>query len=144
MVDLFAVWCVLFVVVLIWELATLDLVTIWFMPGVAIAALLAYLKQPVWLQIAVFFVMSLLALVLSFLWAKRRQREKAVQTNADRVIGEIGVVTAPISIRQMGQVKVLGQIWSAQSAVPGLEIEKGVPVEVLDIQGAHLIVSEQK
>ena len=62
-------------------------------------------------------------------------------TNADRLIGEIGVMNSDLSQPEdVGQAKVLGGIWSAKTNDPPLK--KGDKVKVLAIEGVKLIVEK--
>ena len=66
-----------------------------------------------------------------------------VSTNADRLVGQQGIVTKEISDPfSVGQVKVLGETWSAQSEITPVKV--GAKVEVLEIVGVRLIVEEME
>lgn len=61
-------------------------------------------------------------------------------TNANSLIGKIGIVLLPIEpLKNYGQVKVNGQIWSAKSA-NGVDIDKDKKVIIKEIQGVKLVV----
>ena len=63
MKSLIIMWAVAFVLLLIVEGATAQLVTIWFAAGALVALIAAALKAPLWLQIALFVVVSAITLV---------------------------------------------------------------------------------
>lgn len=137
------IWLAVLVVAALIELLTpTALVSIWFAAGALGAALLVMLQAPVWLQIAVFAVISLLALFLLRPLATRYLRGNTVATNADRYIGCVGVAEKKITLQEWGLVRVEGSLWSA---VPyGCEeIEAGCKVKVIAIEGAKLIVAKQ-
>ena len=72
-----------------------------------------------------------------------RKNGDKVGTNADRLIGQFGIVTKGIADPfSVGQVKVLGETWSAQSEITPIEV--GAKVEILEIEGVRLIVEERK
>ena len=84
----------------------------------------------------------------TFRLSARLRRPRVQPTNADRVIGQTGVVTVAISDReQSGQVRVMGQIWSARTdgAERTDETADTIPVDtevrVLRIEGVKLIVT---
>ena len=63
--------------------------------------------------------------------------------NTAVLIGQQGVVTKAIKDPfSVGQVKVLGETWSAQSEITPVEV--GAKVEVLEIEGVRLIVEEME
>lgn len=73
---------------------------------------------------------------------KKWLNREIVKTNADRLIGQTGVVTEKINrLEGVGQVKVAGQIWSAVPAA-GNEIEPGTTVRIDEIVGVKLVVTQ--
>ncbi|HQH63959.1 MAG TPA: NfeD family protein, partial [Clostridiales bacterium] len=59
------VWIALFVVLVIIEAATVQLVTIWFAAGALAAFIAALLDVQFWLQLLIFVAVSVLALALT-------------------------------------------------------------------------------
>lgn len=117
------------------------LVSIWFVPG-GLAALIASMAGgSVGLQVALFLVVSALALVLTRPLVKRFQKEKAESTNADMVLGRSAVVTEDINnLLATGRVSVLGNSWAARSVEESVVIPKGETVTVERIEGVKLMV----
>jgi membrane protein implicated in regulation of membrane protease activity len=73
--------------------------------------------------------------------AKRFLNRNTVATNADRIISAKGVVIEEInSVKGSGQVKVMGQVWSAKS-VNGENIADGTSVTIVALEGAKVVVS---
>ena len=60
-------WLILFAILLIVELATMGLTTIWFAGGSLIACVLALFNAPLWLQIFGFLVVFFLFCLFSLL-----------------------------------------------------------------------------
>ena len=94
------IWVALAIVFLIVEAACpIHLVSIWFAAGSLVALLVSYFHGPLWLQIAVFVVISGAAV-----WFTRGKVQKQFNrgreaTNADRIIGHVGVVQEAIDNR---------------------------------------------
>ena len=59
-------WAVLFIVALVIEAQTAELVAIWFVPGILISLVLSFFGVYEWVQILVFAAVSLVLLVLAF------------------------------------------------------------------------------
>lgn len=136
------IWGVFFVLCIIAEAATMSLVAIWFMPGALLALLLDLLHIPVWVQVPVFLLVSVALLVFTRRWSAALLGRKPEPTNADRAVGKEGIVTETVSSSaQTGQVRVLGQIWTARSDDDDTVIPAGTEVTVLRIEGVRLIVS---
>lgn len=135
------VWLALMVVFLIAEAATVQLICIWFAAGSIAALLICLLGGPLWLQILVFFVVSIV--LFAFLWpvAKKRFNPKRVATNADALIGRLCLVTEDIDPLEGGRVKVGDVTWSARTEEE-TTICAGAKVRILKIQGAKVIVEK--
>ena len=134
-------WLIAFILFVVGEAVTVGLVSIWFAVGALGALAAAALGGGLWLQIAVFLILSALSLMLlKPLSRKWMAGHKAARTNADRVIGETALVTEDIdNTMATGQVQVDGQIWTARSA-HGVVIPAGSRVKVLSIQGVKVMV----
>lgn len=138
--TLTVIWVVLLIVFLIMEAATVQLVSVWFAVG-ALAALIANLGGlNVIGQIVLFLVLSAVCLVATRPLVKKLTAAKIQKTNADRCIGAEAVVTEEINnLESTGQVKVIGNIWTARSTDDTI-IEKGTVVIVERMEGVKLIV----
>ena len=137
------IWLGITVVAAIVEAAVPALVSVWFVPG-GLAALVASLfGAPLWLQVALFLVVSGVALILTRPLVKRIQSRKTISTNADMVLGKTALVTEEINnLLGAGRVTVLGNSWSARSADPESVIPSGEKVIVEKIEGVKLIVHQ--
>ena len=134
------VWLGVGLLAVVLELLTASaLVSIWFAVGACAAALVSLLDFSIGIQIAVFVIMSFLSMLIVRPVAARYLRGNVVRTNADRYIGEKGIVTKKITSNDWGDVKIQGTIWHAVS-VEDEEIEEGSRVKVVAIEGAKLLV----
>ena len=139
------VWLAALIAFAILEAATVQLVTIWFAGGALAGLIAALCKAPVWLQIALFAVVSVLALILTRPLVKKITAAKVSPTNADRFIGQTGVVTKRIdNLQASGEVRVKGAVWTARSEDEAVTIEENETVTVKRIDGAKLIVAKQE
>lgn len=133
-------WIIAAVVFGIIEGITVAIITIWFALGAIAAAIAAQLGTSTIVQVGTFVIVSALLLCVTRPVLKKVAVKKPQRTNADRFIGEEGVVIETVDgINATGQVKVRGQIWSAISENREL-IEKGKRVEILSISGVKLVV----
>ena len=138
-------WLILFVVLLVIEICTLGLTTVWFAGGALVAWVLALLKVSLPIQVIVFLIISIALLVLTRPIVMKQFNRKREQTNAERLIGQIAVVTEQIdNIHATGVVVVGGLEWSARTKEPDVIIEKDKIVIVEEIQGVKLIVTEKE
>ncbi len=134
-------WIALFIITVIIELDTANLTTIWFSLAAIAALVLAALDINYWIQILVFVIVGLLLVFATRPLIKRTVGKEIVRTNADRVIGEVGIVTIAILPNEIGEIKVINEIWLAFNK-EGLEFSIGEKVSVDAIEGIKLIVSK--
>lgn len=134
-------WLAIFIVLLIIEIATMGLTTIWFAGGAIMAFLVGIAGFGTGIQIGVFIVVSLVLLVLTRPVAVKYFNQERQKTNAESLIGQQALVTEDIdTIKAKGQVEIRGQIWSAKTDEPDGKIAKNTVVVVNGIQGVKLIV----
>jgi membrane protein implicated in regulation of membrane protease activity len=138
-------WLILFVVLLVIEIITLGLTTIWFAGGSLVAFVASVFGAPISVQIILFFLVSFLLLFVTRPIAMKYLNKNRTKTNAESLIGKTAIVTADIiNIKGEGSVTVNGQEWSARSADEALTIEKDKLVIIKEISGVKLIVEEKK
>lgn len=135
------VWLIFFIILVIIELITVNLVTIWFALGALITSLVSLYTTDTVILLAFFVITSLLLLIITKPVVKKLKVKKVVATNLDQVIGKTGIVSVPIEKDKIGEVKVLGKTWSAYS---DKEISKDKKVKILSISGVKLKVEEKE
>ena len=135
------VWLVLLVVFLGAEAATVTVTTMWFAVGSLVAMIAALLGAEVWLQAALFGVVSVALLLALRPIIKKYITPRQSRTNIDAIIGTQGVVVDRIdNIAGTGRVKLGGMEWSARST-SGEAIEKDTVISVDRIEGVKVFVS---
>lgn len=133
-------WLVITVVLVIIEIATFNLVTIWFAGGAFIAMVAAMFRLPMWVQLILFAFVTTVLLVSTRPFVVKMM-EKKTPTNSDRVIGSVGVVQEEIdNIKETGAVKTDGKVWTART-LNGEVIPVGETVKIHEIRGVKLMVS---
>ena len=133
-------WLVITVVLVIIEIASFNLVTIWFAGGATAALIAAMFHLPMWVQLILFAFVTTVLLVSTRPFVVKVMAKKT-PTNSDRVIGMVGIVTEEIdNIKETGAVKADGKVWSARSA-EGSIIPAGAIVNIHEIRGVKVIVS---
>ena len=139
------IWLGLMVLFLIVEAACpLHLVSLWFAAGSLAALGIYFLNGALWLQVAVFLLVSCILLVSLWPLSKKYLKPKLTATNIDSIIGSTGYVTAAVdNIHGQGQVKLGAMEWTARSST-GETIPKETLVRVDRIEGVKLYVYESK
>ncbi|MDD2414524.1 MAG: NfeD family protein [Eubacteriaceae bacterium] len=132
-------WFVVAIIFLIIELISVGLTVIWFAVGAAAAGAANLAGLPLSVQFIIFFGVSLALLIMLRPVLQGYVRAHHVPTNADRLIGETGLVTqAIVPLQGTGKVMVKGQEWSAKSE--NETIAEGSCVVVEKIEGVKLVV----
>lgn len=138
-------WLGIFVVLLIIEIFTMGLTTIWFAGGALAAYLVGLIGIGTIGQIIAFTVVSVLLLFFTRPVAVKYFNQSRQKTNAESLIGQQGIVIEEISTLQaVGRVEINGQEWSAKTDKPDGKIAKGKVVVIDGIQGVKLIVREKE
>ena len=137
------IWLIVAAVMIIVEMMTLGLTTIWFAGAALISALMAYLGANWIAQIVVFSVVSVVLLVFTRPVAQKHLMKNNERTNVDALIGQSGVVTEEINnTAGTGTIILNGIDWTARSE-SGDTIEKDSEVTVKSVSGVKLIVSRK-
>ena len=109
------VWAIVFVILVIAELATCQLVSIWFAIG-ALSAFAVSFFLPVWAQIGVFIIVSVVTLLITKPLLQKMSVKSCVPTNFELNIGKTGIVTEEINAElHTGRVKLGDVYWQAVS-----------------------------
>ena len=134
------IWLLVLIAFAVGEALTVGLTSIWFAVGALGALITAGLGFGFWPQIIVFLVLSGVTLALVRPLAKKVLKPGYSATNADRVIGAVGLVTEEVdNMAGKGLVNLSGQVWSAR-AQDEQNIPAGQEVRVLRIHGVKVIV----
>jgi membrane protein implicated in regulation of membrane protease activity len=145
MTEMVVFWLIAMVVLIIVELATLGLTTIWFACGALVGAIAAALGAPVLMQILLFIAVSFAVLLPVRPIAVKYFNKDRVRTNIESMIGRQAVVVSEIdNLQGIGQVSVNGMEWSARSTINEVKLQVGCVVVIRAVDGVKLIVEELK
>lgn len=140
--NMIYIWIVVLVATVSIEAFTLNLTSIWFSVGALFALILASIGLGALGQMLFFVLVSAFLLILLRPITQKFLRVRGEKTNADRIIGQTAIVTTAIdNMLSQGEIKLLGQSWSARSSKDE-KIEAGVRVRVLSIAGVKAIVEK--
>lgn len=133
-------WIILAGIFFVIEMATIGFLVFWFGIGALIAMVVSLFTSNLAIQTAVFVFSSTILLFFTRPFVNKFSRNEDVQTNAYSIIGKRGIVVKDIDpISGKGQVKVGTEVWSAKS-FDDRKIEKGLEVEILEIDGVKAVV----
>lgn len=137
------IWLGLFILLLVIEIITVGLTTIWFAVG-ALAALAAnVLGADLIIQIIIFLAVSIVLLIFTRPWAEKHLNRKRVRTNYEREIGKVIRITEKVdNLNQTGKSVVDGQEWTVRSKNDSEIFEAGALARVAAVSGVKLIVEK--
>ncbi|MCL3861939.1 NfeD family protein [Actinotalea sp. K2] len=134
-------WLVAAVALGVIEILTLDLVLLMFAGGALAALVASQLGANVTVQVLTFALTSLFFLIVlrPYLLRNLRKRMPLVETNAAAQVGRHAVTMTEVTDRG-GQIKLVGEVWSARAEAPGRTYPADISVRVLRIEGATAVV----
>lgn len=136
----FWIWLSVIIVALVVELATLDLVSIWFSIGAIAPFVMSCFGIAIWIEIIVFVVVSaLLIVLLRKVTLRMLQKGSEGKTNTEAFKGQTRKLLDDITFDDDGAVRFNGVVWTATTADRS-EIKAGNYVDVLRVEGNKLIV----
>ena len=136
-------WAIVFVILVIVEALSVQLISLWFAVGALITMICTYFLDLTFFgQLMIFIISSAVLLAITFPLIRKKLKGKIVSTNADLDIGETATVIEEINKNAgTGRVTLNGVDWSAFNVNPAEVIPKGSIVTVKEAQGAKLMVA---
>lgn len=139
--NLTLTWLIIFIFLIFVEIATVNLVSIWFAIGAIASCILSIYVDNLIIQLGCFVITSTICLILTKSIISKIKNHKITPTNLDRVIGDIGIVTEDIDEFKNGEVKVDGKTWTATSKET---LKVGTKVKIVSLNGVKLNVKSIK
>jgi len=138
------IWMIMAAFFVVAEIFTAGFFLLWFGVGAAVAGVLALLNLGFGWQLGAFVVVSGGLFLASRRFAERFTKKQPPGIGADRFIGKEGLVLEEIdNVKNTGRVRLKKEEWRADSE-SGENIPAGKRVEVIRLEGTHLVVKEIK
>lgn len=139
--ELWILWLILVFFLIVLEVCTVNLVSIWFIISGIVSLLVSIFYDNFLLQFAIFVLLGVFLLLTTRKFLKRYIEPTKEKTNLDRILGETAIVTEVISKNEIGEVKIDGKRWSA---ICKDQLEVGEEAVVENIDGVKLIVRKKE
>lgn len=134
------IWLIIAGIFFIAEIITVGFLVFWFGVGALIAMITSIFTSNIIIQMSVFVISSAILLFATKPFVKKFLDVKPTNTNAFSIIGKKALVIKEINpIHSTGQIKLNGEVWSAESENNEI-IPEGSEVEILYINGVKAIV----
>lgn len=140
------IWLGVFLITILLEALTQELVSVWFSLGSVIALILSAFPVIEWYyQVVVFAIVSLLLMILTRPVAKRVLQNAIRYTNVDEFVGKRVRVMKEITQFENGEVKLHDIIYHASLLEEETEpISVGEIVEIVTFKGNKVVVRKIK
>ena len=134
-------WLILVIVLAIIELATVNLLTIWFCISGLVALFLSFYIDNVAIVSTIFAVLGIFLLFTTRPILKEYLPTQKKVKKVEKLIGRIGIVTKDIPPDMEGEVKVSNRKYIA---ISDKKISKNTEIEVINTDGLKLVVAKKK
>jgi membrane protein implicated in regulation of membrane protease activity len=140
--DDWLLWLIAAAILGIGEIATTGLFLAPFAAGALIAALLSAVGAGNLISLAVFLVVSIIALAaLRPIARAHRRQPAALRTGTAALVGRTATVVERIGLDE-GCIRLEGEIWRARAYDEDEVIEPGARVHVIEIRGVTALVAQ--
>ncbi len=137
-------WLIIAGIFFIGEIITVGFLVFWLAVGALLAMITSFFIPNIIVQTAVFVISSTILIFATKPFVKKFVDVKVTNTNAFSIIGKKALVIKEIDpIHSTGQIKINGEVWSAES-VNNQVISEGSEVEITEIKGVKAVVRGQK
>lgn len=137
------IWLIIAGLFFIGEIITVGFLVFWFGVGAIIAMIVSLFTSNVIIQTATFIISSTTLLFVTKPFVKKFVDVKPIKTNAFSIIEKKALVIKEINSHSVGQIKINGEVWSAEAENDETIIE-GSEVEIVKINGVKAIVKPVK
>ena len=131
------IWLGIIVILSIIEAVTVELVSVWFIASAIVSLILQVLGLDFKLCFIIFVLLGIVLMITTRKYLLKLLQVKKTSTNIDRIIGMKALVTK--DIKDVGEVKVDGKIWTA---VSDDALSAGDYAKILEINSTKLKVKK--
>ncbi|MCL1859387.1 MAG: NfeD family protein [Oscillospiraceae bacterium] len=140
------IWIGIILFAAVAEIYTYVFISIWFIPSATAAFILSLTGFHVWVQVLVFFIITLILLVLSRTIFRKSIKSRAaindINKNSKSLIGKSAIVTREINnYKNTGAVRVGALEYGAKADDDDIIYESGLVVTIIKIDGSQAICS---
>ena len=136
-------WLILLILLLIIEIITVGLTSIWAAGGALAALLLSMIRVPIIWQVITFFVVTFVLLWFTRPFAVKIINSQREKTNYEGIIGKtIRIAERVDNLNQTGMAVVNGQEWTVRAEDDKEVLEPETLAKVVNISGVKLIVKK--
>lgn len=137
-------WLIASGVFFVAEIMTAGFLIFWLGIAALLTMVVSFFTSNLIIQGTVFVILSAILIFATKPLVNKITKKDTIKTNVFSIIGKKAIVTKEINcIEGCGQIKVNGEVWSAEG-LDGIDIKEGSEVEIVEIKGVKAIVSPIK
>ena len=137
-------WLIAAGVFFVGEIITVGFLIFWLGIAALLTMIVSFFTSNLIIQTAVFVMSSAILIFATKPLVNKISKKETIPTNVFSIIGKSAIVIKDINcIDGTGQIKVNGEVWSAEG-LNGIDIKEGSKVEIIEIKGVKAIVSPIK
>lgn len=135
------IWLSLFVLSVVVEAVTTELVSFWFAGGALVALILSFIPGiPFWVEIIVFVLVSALLLFALRPLVKKFLAKNSPKSNIEGMLHRVSKLEEDLSFLKPSKIYIGDVLWDVITEEKELILKKGMLVEVIGVSGNKLIV----
>lgn len=136
-------WAIITIVLICVEIASVQLVAIWFAAGGLAAFIASLFGAELFPTLYIFIIVSIILLLCTRPFVKKYLTPKKVATNADSIIGMICIVSEKVeNLSGSGRILVNGLSWAAKSVVDELSFDVDEKAKIVAIEGVKAVIEK--
>lgn len=136
-------WLAIMIILILIEIVTVGLTTIWFAGGALVATIVSCLGGGLLIQILAFLIVSFCLLIFTRPFAMKYINASHVKTNYEGIIGKVVRITEEVNnISETGCAVLNGREWTVRAAKEEQKFPIGSLAKVVNISGVKLIVEK--
>ena len=140
-ITMIIIWLAIFIVTLVIELSTTQLVSIWFSGGAFVSMILACFDVAWQIQLLVFVLIALILLILTRPVILKALNKNNYHQHLNSVVGTLILLTKDVSIHQQGEGRIRDVVWTCKTEDTDT-LHAGEYVKIIAVSGNSLIVSK--
>ena len=137
-------WLIIAGLTFVVEMFTAGFLVFWFGISALVVMLLSFLISVLVIQTTIFIILSIILILSTRPLVNKFIATKTVNTNVFSLVGKKAKVIKELNpIEGKGQIKVNGEVWSAEE-IHGKTVPEDAEVKIVEIKGVKAIVSVLK
>ncbi|MDE6060417.1 MAG: NfeD family protein [Clostridia bacterium] len=135
------IWLAVTVIAVLIELATPQLISIWFAAAGVVGIIFSFIPGlPWWGEVIIFAAVAIVLIFTLRPFIKKRLKSSKLKTNIDRIVGQKVRMLSQADFDNLGEAKLGDVVWSVKPEDENTVLHVNEIVEIVEVEGNKLIV----